>query len=282
VIIEGSVAVANEIISRLRDVNVRLELHVDSTIFGKDSALKGIDFVANDFVAIKRAFDTATDYLGRRAFYHNGRYSSGSIPRELIRNAPALLDMSFAASHGFGYREIRDMPFVPTLRTFGGQRMSASFNSRFGFADEQEGYFETTSLHAELSEDNCNIHIDKFGFTMRAPSGVFFTPDFLQHAVDELGFKTYLAPLLGRVVGRLFHVSSRQTGNWMARNVTLDLPNYRNSYRPVVGFSVTPTRDIEISARFSARCGYCRDVDEDSRFAVPGGASFGVGITIRR
>src|SRR5688572_20954786 len=114
-IINGSVTVASDIIGRLRDLKVYLQPFTSAVRAG-DSKLKGIDFKCNDLGAIKRAFDNATDYAGRRAFYYSGKYSSGQIARELIRNAPSLLDMSFAASHGYGYREIRDMPLVPSLR----------------------------------------------------------------------------------------------------------------------------------------------------------------------
>jgi hypothetical protein len=272
--------VASEILARLRDVKIVLDPYLASAIEARDSTLKGIDFACKDLPTIKGAFDRATDYLGRTAFYYNGRYGSGQIARELIRNAPGMLDMSFAATEGYGYREIRDMPLVPSLRAFRSERPSASFNSRFGFEDEQETHFEVTSLHAALGEKKCNIHIDNVGFVLRGPKGAFLTLDFLQHAVDELGFKEKLTPILGLAIGKLFRVDGEEVGNWMARNVTLDLPSYRNSYRPGIGVSVTPTPNLKVSAKFSAKCGYCKDAEEVP-LAIPDGWSVGVGLTYR-
>ena len=279
--ITGDAVVANEILQRLQDVKISLAPFVDSNVEGLDSTLKGINFKCKHLPTIKQCFERATDYLGRTAFYYNGQYSSGRILRELVRNAPHLLDMSYAATDGYGYREIRDMPLVPNLSSFRPLRPSAGFNSRFGFDDEQEVHFEVTSLHAALAEKVCNIHIDDFGFVMRGPAGAFLTPDFGQHAADELGLKDKLAPLLGQGIGKVFRVDGKEVGNWLARNLHLDLPNYRNSYRKGVGVSVTPTPNLKISAKFTAQCGYCQKVEEDFGIPIPDGWSVGVGVTYR-
>jgi hypothetical protein len=279
--IQGNVAVANQILLRLRDVKVSLNSFLASPVEGLDSILKGINFMCKDLPEIKAAFDHASDYLGRTAFYYNGQYSSGKILRELVRNAPVLLDMSYAATDGYGYREIRDMPILPSLPSFRPVRPSTAFNSRFGFDDEQEVYFEVTSLHAALSEKVCNIHIDNMGFVMRGPSGAFLTLDFGQHAVNELGLKDRLSPLLGRGIGRLFRVDGKEVGNWIARNIDVDLPNYRNGYRMGAGLSVTPTPDLKISAKFTAKCGYCKNVEEDFGIPIPDGWSVGLGVTYK-
>jgi hypothetical protein len=279
--IKGNATVANEILQRLRDVKICLDPFLDSDVEGLDSTLKGIDFKCKHLPLIKHAFDGATDYLGRIAFYYNGQYSSGKIIRELIRNAPVLLDMSLAATDGYGYREIRDMPILPSLPSFRPVRLSPSFNSRFGFDDEQEVHFEVTSLHAELGEKKCNVHIDNFGFVLRGPSGAFLTLDFAQHAADELGLKEHLSPLLGRGIGRLFRVNGEEAGNWIARNVDIELPNSRNGFRKGIGLSVTPIPNLTITAKFTAKCGYCRNVEEDFGIPIPDGPSFGVGATYR-
>ncbi len=279
--IKGNVSVANEILQRLQDVKIWLDPFVNSDVEGLDSTLKGIIFRCKDLTTIKRAFDSATDYLGRIAFYYNGQYSSGKIMRELVRNAPVLLDMSYAATDGYGYREIRDMPILPSLPAFRPVRPSAAFNSRFGFDDEQEVHFDVTSVHAALAEKICNVHIDNFGFVMRGPAGAFLTLDFAQHAANELGFKDKLAPLLGRAIGRMFRVDGKEVGNWIARNIDLDLPNYRDGYRKGVGVSVTPTPNLKVSAKFTAKCGYCRNVEEDFGIPIPDGWSVGLGVTYK-
>jgi hypothetical protein len=188
--------------------------------------------------------------------------------------------MSFAATDGYGYREIRDMPILPSLPAFRSARPSVAFNSRFGFDDEQEVYFEVTSLHAALGEKVCNVHIDNMGFVMRGPSGAFLTLDFGQHAVNELGFKDRLSPLLGRGIGRLFRVDGQEVGNWIARNIDIDLPSYRNGYRLGAGLSVTPTPNLKVSAKFTAKCAYCK-VEEDFGIPIPDGWSVGMGVTYR-
>ena len=269
----GNLEVAREICHRLRDVHIQLDGFVDSDVKGLDSTLKGIEFKCKNLPALQRAFDTATDYLGRRAFYTNGPYGSAEIVKELIRNAPQFLDMSFAATDGFGYREIRDMPMVPSLSPFRGVRPSADFNSRFGFEDEQEYHFDITSLHAALTEPSdypkkkCNVHIDNMGFVLRGPGGAFLTPDFPDHGVNELGLKTLAFPDLA--------------GGWVARNVDLHLPNHRNGYRPGLTLSVKPTADLTISVKFTTKCSYCRDNDQDYRMTVPDGWSIGAGLTLR-
>ncbi len=283
--VKGNLEVTSKILQRLRDVKIDLDPFVASDVEGLDSVLKGIKFNCKDLQVIKQAFNCATDGFGQRAFYYNGQHSSGNILRELIRNAPDLLDMSYAATDGYGYREIRDMPIVPSLPSFRSTRLSPSFNSRFGFDDEQEIHIDVTSLHAALSEKVCNVHIDEFGFVMRGPQGAFLTPDFGQHALDELGLKDKLAPLLGRAVGSIFRTDGKEVGNWIARNVNLELPSYRNNYRKGIGMSVTPTPNLKISAKFTGKCGYCQDVEEDFNIQTPNqtpdGWSVGVGITYR-
>jgi hypothetical protein len=275
----GNLGVANEVLQRLKDVKICLEPFLDSEVEGLDSILKGINFKCKDLPTIKHAFDGATDYLGRTAFYYNGQYSSGQILKELVRNAPVLLDMSYAATDGYGYREIRDMPIIPDLPAFKPVRLSPGFNSRFGFDDEQEVNYEVTSVHAALGEKICNIHIDKFGFVLRGPAGAFLSLDFGQHGVDELGLKDRLAPVLGRGIGKVFRVDGKKVGNWIARNVDIELPNSRNSFREGIGLSVTPTPNLTITAKFTAKCGYCKNVDQDFGIPIPDSWSIGGGVT---
>jgi hypothetical protein len=286
--VTGNHPVANIIIDRLKDVHICLNSFVASPVDALDSTLKGINFQCRELDTIKRAFDSATDSLGRRAFYYNGQYSSGKIIHELIRNAPDLLDSSFAASDGFGYREIRDMPLLPSLSTFRPRQANPSFSSRFGFDDEQSVSFDVTSLHAALWAENCNIHIDQMGFVMRGPYGVFLDPDFHQHLFNELGLQTRLAPYLGQGVGsvlRFTHLfrtaNDKEIGAWIARNVNLELPNSRNSYRPGVGITVTPTPRLTLSGKYTAKCSFCQERSDDFSLPIKDGWSVGLGITYR-
>ena len=52
---------------------------------------------------------------------------------------------------------------------------------------------DSTSLHCDVSEHECNIHIDEAGFVIEEPSGrVIVTADLFQHTANELVFKTYI------------------------------------------------------------------------------------------
>ena len=52
---------------------------------------------------------------------------------------------------------------------------------------------DSTSLHCDVSEHKCNIHIDEAGFVIEEPSGrVIVTADLFQHTANELVFKTYI------------------------------------------------------------------------------------------
>src|SRR5262249_23936088 len=103
--------------------------------------------------------------------------------------------------------------------------------------------------------------------------------DFGQHAADELGLKDKLAPVLGRGIGRVFRVDGKKAGDWIARNVDIVLPNSRNSFRKGIGLFVTPTPNLTISAKFTAKCGYCKNVEHDFGIPIPDGWSLGAGIT---
>jgi hypothetical protein len=284
--VKGNLSVAKEICQRLRDVHIEIEPFVASTVTAYDSTLKGIDFQCKDLKAIKQTFDKATDSLGRQAFYFNGQYSSGKILKELIRNMPDLIDVSFAATDGYGYREIRDMPLLPSLSGFMPPKSSGVFNSRFGFDDERSLHFEVSSLHAALGEKVCNIHIDQMGFVVRGPSSVFLNPDFPQHLVSELGLQTMLAPYLGQGITRILKFtnllradkSSKDIENWVARNISLELPSSKNSYRPGVALRVKATPRLTVSTKFTAKCNFCREREEDFGIPIPDGWSVGVGI----
>jgi hypothetical protein len=112
------------------------------------------------------------------------------------------------------------------------------------------------------------------GFVVRGPYGVFLDPDFPQHLFNELGLQTGLAPYLGLGIGRVLKLTHLlrtdqgvEIGNWIARNVNLELPNFRNGYRPGVGVTVNVTPRLTISGKFTARCSFCQERSDD--FSMP-------------
>lgn len=95
-------------------------------------------------------------------------------------------------------------------------------------ATQGEGYreFGAPSLHCQIAQGSCNIHLDSFGFVAIGPDGKkYYNPDLVQHIVDELGWATIVGwldkkqPTLGSLIGRTHPI----------------LPNSRNRYDLSVG-----------------------------------------------
>ncbi len=108
------------------------------------------------------------------------------------------LKLSFGATKGIGFRGPWRFPELsaPPLQTrFGLSDRSAEdsrlrFGAHFGASPMLP---DLSSLHFAVHETECNVHIDQAGFVLQAQDGnVSLTPDFFQHLVDELLFKTNL------------------------------------------------------------------------------------------
>lgn len=101
-----------------------------------------------------------------------------------------------------------------------------------------EGYREygIPSLHFQLAEGFCNVHLDTFGFVFRMPNGDVFTPDMFQHIVDEL----WWADLIKRI--RKTHPFAAE----LLQRAHPILPNSTRAYRPAVGAG------IELYRRYSS------------------------------
>lgn len=90
-----------------------------------------------------------------------------------------------------------------------------------------EGFREygVPSLHFQLAEGFCNLHLDEYGFVFRTPNGDVFTPDMFLHIVDELKWAQIVADIrkrnafLGGVFERMHPI----------------LPSSQRNYRPAVG-----------------------------------------------
>ena len=59
------------------------------------------------------------------------------------------------------------------------------------------------------------------------------------------------------------------------------MPSHRSAFRKGIAASVTPTPNLKVSAKFTAKCGYCNNVEEDFGIPIPDGWSIGMGVTFK-
>lgn len=109
------------------------------------------------------------------------------------------LKASFGATVGEGFREQWRPPppslrLAPPLPRHGSDRISLAFG-------ETGKRLTFTALHAAVSKNKCNIHIDERGFVVATPDGAVVTPTFWGHIANELLLKTMFRNWLDGLVG---------------------------------------------------------------------------------
>jgi hypothetical protein len=156
------------------------------------TVLDGITFPPKSAPKLLAALREAKDSLGNKAF------AEASINNE----QHWALKLSFAATNGVGFRETWRFPplsgrAVSDARSDSyARRSSQGFSAHFG---DSPTLPEMSSLHCAVAPEVCNIHIDKTGFVLEGLNGnISLTPDFFQHLVNELLFKTNLKGLAPR------------------------------------------------------------------------------------
>jgi hypothetical protein len=117
-----------------------------------------------------------------------------------------------------------------------------------------EGFREygIPSLHFQLADGFCNLHLDDYGFVFRTPNGDAFTPDMFVHILDELKWAELVAGIrarnafLGGVFERMHPV----------------LPSSQRNYRPVVGatFDLVKKYDATASQKTVVSLEFLQDV----------------------
>ena len=137
------------------------------------------------------------------------------------------------------------------------------------FSTPIERRIDIRSLHVALTPEACNIHIDEVGFVARGPNNVLvLTPDFLNHMINELVFKSTLRGVLGE---------------WITDHFSVLVPSSDNHYAPTVGIGFDlPKQNLSVTASFSfgCRCLPAHRVTTDERVVpIPEGWSVGVGLT---
>ena len=237
------------------------------------TVLGGVFFHPKDFSKIWNAFRNAHNNRGERAFDYY------ALPRSKLEHffksvfALNMLDISYLATRGFGFREIWNpfeldsRPLFPAEErtTRSPKAWDKAFERSFGSAMSTEKRRDITALHVALMDDICNIHIDDVGFVLRGHDGVGgMSPDFGQHLVDELLWKTYLAPAIWQHLGEY---------------VTIDLPSSRTNYAPTVGITVDWSRiGLSVSAAFTYNCKCLPGGRLQQDGTIPEGWSVGLGI----
>ncbi len=139
-----------------------------------DTTLDGITFHPKDSEKLKQILRQAMDSSGKKAF--------ATCWTNYVEHKPIAL--SFAATEGTGFREIWRFPPLPKTKLF--QHISPgcnnNYSANFGVSMTLP---DSSSLHCDVSEHKCNIHIDEVGFVIELPNGrVIVTADFLQHTVN--------------------------------------------------------------------------------------------------
>jgi hypothetical protein len=246
------------------------------------TTLVGITFRPKNFQLLMAAFRDAV-HDGLPVFHYHplsGRNMGEQIYNNIIHADP--LQISYAATktgmpghkelRAWGFREIKDL--APPLDDRPLLTPTVGADRRFGgrFAPPAERKIEIKALHAAITPEACNIHIDDAGFVVREPQGmVGMSPDFLQHVLNELVFKTYLRGALGE---------------WVTDHFSVIVPNSDNGYMPTVGIGLDlPEHNLQIGVTFTFGCNCLgarqRITLDESIVPIPSGWSVGAGLTLR-
>jgi|SRR5437588_8781462 hypothetical protein len=229
------------------DPAIQLPQHIDRMLDVGRNTLHGITFTAKNLDKMLLAFRSAKDTGGLKAF------AEGS---KLDPNHWALR-LSYKETHGIGFREIwrpqlSDRPL--NLDDAEPGRFHHKFDTGFS-AKLMDPIDDHSSIHAAVSADYCNVHIDEMGFVMTGLDGqIVVDPDFAQHLVTELMFRTKL---------------DHKLPNWLIDRLSLALPNSTNEYSRVgLSFDLVQKKDFHV--RVSGSCSILGDTECSTTLSVSG------------
>ena len=244
------------------------------------SVLGGIFFTPKNFQGILQAFREAHNEQGEDAFDHHA--FTPQLLKHLVINLVHLdlLDISYLVTNGHGFREIRN-PIqlddrLPSLQDARPNRFGVGwdkrFGGRFGYEGTGERRIDLTSIHAAISDDVCNIHIDEMGFVLRFAGAGAMSLDAGEHLVDELGWKTYARPAISKWLGENDFTHLK----WAIDRLSIELPSSRNGYAPNFGLRLdAPEENLSISLTVSLKC-KCLPAGSSQ---VDDAYSIGIGVT---
>jgi hypothetical protein len=229
------------------DPAIQIWQHIDRMLDVGRNTLHGITFKAKDVDKLLLAFRSAKDTDGLKAFAEGSKLD----PRHWA------LRLSYKETNGIGFREIwrprfSDRPlrledaepnrFRPTWS----KAMDAKFND-----PTDDG----SAIHGAVAADYCNVHIDDRGFVMTGPDGgVVVDPDFAQHLVNELWFRTKL---------------DHKLPDWLIDRFSIVLPNSSNEYSRV-GASFDLVQQKSYKVRVTGSCSILGPCDFTTTLSISG------------
>ncbi len=260
--------------------------------------LQGVTFPPKSFQVLLELFRQAANSKGEKAFHYHPLTASpgGSKIMMLLNYAEQiaygnLLGLSYEQTkvgltkatekRAWGFREIADAssinigPMELATTSYPGQDR---FSLKFGQTPASYARrIDITSLHIALTSEACNIHIDDVGFVLRGPKSVVgLTPDFVQHLVNELLWKSILRDWLVEKYG------GSSASAWAVEHLSLMLPSSDTRYAPTAGLKLD-IGNIHLTAAFGFGC-KCLPSErltlEERIVPIADGKSGAVGLTI--
>ena len=259
--------------------------------------LIGITFKPKSFQELLEVFRSALNKRGENAFHYHPLKPApgGGKINNFLDKAEQFaflewLSLSYdqtkvgltkeTEERAWGFREIADSynTEVGPLEAAGRNTYSGEHRHSLRFGQAPAAYarkIDITSLHVALTPGACNIHIDDVGFVLRGPRGVVgLGPDFLQHIVNELVWKSILREwILGK-----YGESSKAL--WAIDHLSLMLPSSDTRYAPMAGVKLDLGK-ASLTAAFTLDC-KCLNSErlsiDEKIVPIPDGWSLGVGL----
>lgn len=261
------------------------------------TTLIGITFLPKNFQGLYEAFRGALNTRGENAFHYHALKPApggGKISAILDKTEQLVflnwLGLSYdqtkvgltkaAEQRAWGFREIADTynTELGPLEAAGRNKYSGENRHTLRFGQAPAAYarkVDITSLHVALTPAACNIHIDNVGFVLRGPRSVVgLDADFLQHLVNELGWKTIARDALVEKYGE----TSKAV--WAVDHVDVILPSSDTRYAPMAGLKLD-LGSVQLTTAFTLDCKCLQkeqlSVDEKV-VPIPDGWSLGAGF----
>ena len=261
------------------------------------TTLIGITFKPKSFQELLEAFRSALNPRGENAFHYHPLKPApgGGKINNILDKAEQFAYLEWLAlsydqtkiglpgetqERAWGFREIADTynTEVGPLEAAGRTTYSGENRHIVRFGQTPAAYarkVDITSLHVALTPAACNIHIDNVGFVLRGPrSAVGLDPDFIQHLVNELVWKTILRDW---IVGK-YGESSKAL--WAVDHLSWMLPSSDMRYGLTAGARLDLGK-VQLSAAFTLDC-KCLNAErmtiDEKIVPIPDGWSLGVGL----